>query len=389
MRSVQGEELLSTNYLLRNESFFPAPQARSLEDQRRLLPYDVEKYYLVIFEDETPVATASCTPYTQAVRGQVYPMGAIASVATHPGARRKGYSRRIMTAMFAHMQENGMVVSGLHPFRESFYERLGYVPFAYMRYIQVAATNLAPLMRLKLSGAVERLHIHEGYDVYRNFLLNIQPQIHGMALRPPQNASMLRDDAQYWVALARDGDQLLGLMTYRITDFIEDLIVHDFYYTSSQGKYLLLDYLARHIDQVKHIILRTRPEDRLETWWSDLEIALSSREMRPSGMGRVVMVEGLNGLQTGPGMFTARITDSACPWNEAIFRFETVDGQLQVSRAAKADCELSIQGLGALVYLGHEPSDFVYRGWGDPAPEVQSTLCSMFPPMLPFIHEDF
>lgn len=389
MRQVQGEELLYTNYPLRNESFFAAPQARSLEEQRYLLPYEEEKYYLVLFEEDTPVATASCAPYTQAVRGTVYPMGAIASVATHPSARRKGYSRQIMVGMYEHMYDSGQVFSGLHPFRESFYERLGYVAFPQMRYVRFPTANLLPLARRPIAGAVERLHIRDGFDIYRDFLYDIQPQIHGMSIRPPKNAAAIRNDAQYWVALARDQGDLLGAMLYNITGFLEDLDVRDFFYKNSQGKYLLLEYLARHVDQVKGVILKTRPEDRAETWWNDLEVNLSTRFMRPAGMGRVVIVEGIGGMETGPGAFTARISDAYCPWNNGIYRFETVDGWLTVSPAAQADCDLSIQGLGALVYLGHEPGDFVYRGWGDPSPEVQAVMRTMFPPMLPFLHEDF
>ncbi len=108
-------------------------------------------------------------------------------------------------------------------------------------------------------------------------------------------------------------------------------------------------------------------------------------------MGRVVDVAKLGGMHTGPGRFTARIADPLCPWNEKTWQFETVDGLLQVSSAdANAvGCDLSIQGLTALVYGTHDPGDFAIRGWGSPPPELQSAMRAIFPPMVPHLHERF
>jgi hypothetical protein len=79
------------------------------------------------------------------------------------------------------------------------------------------------------------------------------------------------------------------------------------------------------------------------------------------------------------------------PWNEGTWRFESVDGLLDVQQAAEAaaDCTLHVQALAALAYGTHDPGDFAVRGWGDPSPEVQTTLRAMFPRMLPHLHELF
>jgi hypothetical protein len=112
-------------------------------------------------------------------------------------------------------------------------------------------------------------------------------------------------------------------------------------------------------------------------------------------MGRVVDEAqiGANGVRTGPGCFSARITDPLCPWNEGVWRFETVDGVLQVGSAEGAesapDCALSIQALETLVYGTHDPGDFAFRGWGAPSTQVQATMRAMFPRMLPHVHEIF
>ncbi|MBN1811941.1 MAG: sterol carrier protein domain-containing protein [Anaerolineae bacterium] len=87
------------------------------------------------------------------------------------------------------------------------------------------------------------------------------------------------------------------------------------------------------------------------------------------------------------------LTDPLCPWNEGVWRFETVDSLLQVHPVASAedaaDSTLSIQALAALVYGTHDPADFTFHGWGDPLPQMQAMMRGMFPRMLPHLHEIF
>jgi predicted acetyltransferase len=90
--------------------------------------------------------------------------------------------------------------------------------------------------------------------------------------------------------------------------------------------------------------------------------------------------------------FSARISDPICPWNEGVWQFSAVEGRLVVQSApagATADTDLTIQGLSALIYGTHDPADFALRGWGSPAPALQTTLRQMFPAGLPYLHEYF
>jgi hypothetical protein len=122
-------------------------------------------------------------------------------------------------------------------------------------------------------------------------------------------------------------------------------------------------------------------------WLADIEVKTEPQTRAP--MGRVVDVANISGMQIGPGRFSARVTDPLCPWNEGIWQFESVGGELQVNAADEADCDLSIHALAALIYGTHDPGDFPFRGWGNPSPAVQTTMRSMFPRMLPHLHEYF
>jgi hypothetical protein len=72
-----------------------------------------------------------------------------------------------------------------------------------------------------------------------------------------------------------------------------------------------------------------------------------------------------------------------------MWRFESSGGTLQVSKSSKADCELTIQGLSALIAGTRDPQDFQLRGWGDPDPVIQAAMREMFPRLIPFMHENF
>jgi hypothetical protein len=94
-------------------------------------------------------------------------------------------------------------------------------------------------------------------------------------------------------------------------------------------------------------------------------------------------------MSVGAGSFSARILDPLCPWNEAAWHFEGRGGKLEVAKTPAAECELSIQGLSALIAGTRDPQEFPLRGWGNPDPALQSIMRGMFPKMIPFLHENF
>ena len=97
----------------------------------------------------------------------------------------------------------------------------------------------------------------------------------------------------------------------------------------------------------------------------------------------------ISGMEAGEGSFSARIIDPLCPWNEGTWNFSGREGRLQVSKASQVDCDLTIQGLTALIAGVHEPQDIPLRGWGNPDPEMQSSQRILFPPLVPYMHEMF
>jgi predicted acetyltransferase len=389
IRELQGDEIYDVMHQLPFYAFRSSPPLGDKIERQESLQRREGAHFVAIFEDSRAVTCAESAPLIQNMRGALFPMGGILDVTTDPAARRKGYAKRSLAHLYRLLHEDGRVTSCLYPFRESFYERLGYVTLPQPRKAIFAPSALLPILDRDPGGSVERVLLGDAYDVYRDFIFKVRPHIHGMAeFEYDDWFGAHKND--YWLALAKVGSELVGLMLYdmkgeRITEFT--MGVRRFFYLTSQGKYLLLAWIAHHTDQANRVELFLPPFEHPETWASDLQVHLEAAFITP--MGRVLDVSKIGGMATGPGRFTARIEDAICPWNEGVWQFESVDGKLVVRSAGVPDCDLGIQAISALAYGTQDPADFVIRGWGNPAPAVQDTMRSLFPPLLPFVHETF
>jgi predicted acetyltransferase len=390
IRRMPTEEMLEILFPLAGYAFHSSPPFQGQEEWNETVRQREGVTYWALFEDDTAVATVASTAMTQHVRGALYGAGAVWAVTTHPAARRKGYCRRLMARLLAADREEGRPLSTLYPFRESFYEQMGYVTFPLPRKARLAPSSLSPLLKRNLGGEVELVLIGDGYDTYRDYLYKLQRRVQGMGVFVYGSKAQAQRQNRSWLALARVDGELVGLMLYdlkgeRPTEL--DLRALRFYYDTSQGKYLLLQWIARHVDQAKEVEIWLPPFEQPETWLADIQVTTESQERAP--MGRVADVAAIGGMHTGPGRFSARISDPICPWNEGVWGFETVDGALQIAPAEQADCDLTIQAMAALVYGSHDPDDFSIRGWGNPSPDILGTMRSMFAPQLPYLHEYF
>jgi predicted acetyltransferase len=390
IREVTGQEMLEVMFPLLIYAFVPSPPLPNKEEW-------LEKYvqpregltYVALFEDGTPVTGAGSKEMTQQVRGGLFGMSAIWGVASMPQARRKGYAKRVMGHLLAVLREAGQPLSTLYPFRESFYERLGYVTLPGPQAAKFSPLGLLPLMEKDLGGQVEITLIGEAYEDYQDYLHQVQNLTQGMAV-PKASYRSRMERRPCWLAQAKVDGQLVGIMVYKlmgaqINQFC--MQVTRFHYSTTQGKYLLLEWIARHADQATNVELWLSPDERPETWLPDLKVKTELLDEIP--MGRVVDIAKIGGMQVGPGGFSAHFSDPLCPWNEGIWKIETVDGLLRISQAKEAECELKIQALSALVYGSKDPSEFVMHGWGNPSPQIQVSMRSMFPRLLPYLAEVF
>jgi hypothetical protein len=370
---------------------FGASPEPSPENDNRGVDYLQAARLLVSYDAGAPMAKLCTHPMTINVRGSVVPMGGVAGVSTMPAGRRKGHVRALMTQAFGHMREDGQPVSALYPFRESFYERLGYAGWVKPRYATLHPAELQPLLRMDKPGTIEHMRIAGGYDAWVAFLRNYQADCHGFSLAHPTNMARLRDDDNVWLVLVREGDEITGAMTYRITGFIGSLIARTFYTRTVAARYQLLDWIARHADQVKEARVRIPADVFPETWFRDMEASTATidKENWDAPMGRIISIDGLSGIDAGDGEVTIDVTDEHCPWNAGTWTLRGTGGTLEVSPGGTPTASLTTQGLSALLFTGADPDMFRYRQWGELDPTTAEALRALFPPAVPFLHEEF
>jgi predicted acetyltransferase len=385
IRPLSQEERTTVPYKLGSYAFRPTPPLPDYEQWLKRSAY-YDGSFMGVFDGDTALAVAGMSAITEQIRGTFYACAGLWGVTTDPMARRQGHTRDMLIRFFASMREHNFPFSTLYPFRESFYDRLGYVTFPQTRNARFSPQALQPLLKKNLVGHVTRFDVAHGLELYQAYLHKCHPHIHGMGLFADSYREGLIDTNDYWLAVAQVEGETKGIMLYQIKGFADTMSVKHFYYDDSQGKYLLLEWFARHIDHVKEIELALPPAEHPETWFPDLAVTLSANQ---GAMARIIDVAKIGGMHTGPGAFSAQITDPQCPWNEGSYRFATIDGTLQVQPTQEAECHLTIQGLTALVYGTHDPETFAIRGWGNPTPELQDTMRAIFPPMLPYLHEAF
>jgi predicted acetyltransferase len=388
-RRLQGEEMLETLYTLNQYSLHPSPPYQNKDEWMGIVRERKGVTCHATFEDEMPKSIAVSTAMTQNMRGTLYPASGIWGVSTLPSARRNGYCRQTIASLLSAERDSGKAFSNLYPFRESFYERLGYVSFPLTKIAKLTPAALAPLLKMEMGGEIELKLIGDAYDTYREYLAEMQGHTHGMAFfdvgdRVVANRNTL------WVALAKFNGKIEGLMLYRImgeevTKY--NFVAYRFYYQTSRARYLLLNWIARHVDQADRAEIWLLANEYPEIWLADIQVKTESA-VRAS-MSRVLDVEKIGGMNVGEGSFAAQVIDPLCPWNEGVWMFESSGRKLVVSKSSQADCEVSIQGLTALIVGTHDPQDFSLRGWGNPEPVLQVVLRNMFPKAIPFLHENF
>ena len=151
IRRLHGDDILDVQHELDSYAFSPTPPMPEKSTWRQFLEPRYGGLFLALFEDGQPMAIAASRSMTENVRGKLFPMGGIWSVAAHPEGRRKGYTKHLMTDLLAAIRDEGQPFSTLYPFRESFYGRLGYASFPHARVVQFATAHLAPVFKLPLN----------------------------------------------------------------------------------------------------------------------------------------------------------------------------------------------------------------------------------------------
>lgn len=389
IRRVEGEEILTTAAPLQAYAFgdSPVPPA-AVEEMRADLPYGSAKTQLVAFDGDEAQAVVVGIPMRQNVRGRVLPMLGVSGVASHPAARRKGLVRSLLTRLHEEFRDAGHPVSTLYPFRPSFYERFGYAGFPMPRTVRLYPDGLDRLARVDVPGEVGFHRIADVFDEFVSFLERFLAARHGFAVFPANTKP--RDENKDWVALARQGDELTGLMLYRTRGLGHELQARSFLTLGPNARTLLLQWLARHADQFSAFDLPLPPDERPDLWYTDVRYHDQSRVEAPlhsAPMGRILSVEGLSGIGAGSERVTVEVVDD--PFIGGIWELDGTGGTLEVRAGRSPEATLTAHGLAGLVYGSLTPHELALRGYGSVDAAVAERLARLFPAASPYLFAQF
>jgi predicted acetyltransferase len=336
------------------------------------------------------VSTVAVIDFQQSIRGVIKRMGGIAEVGTYPEARYQGNIRKLMKYAFVQMHKNGFPVSMLAPFKESYYMKFGYAK-ANAPYIVVVpnhAIRYALSMDLGPDWIIERYRAQDVQKQYFEFF-NAVPlnQFHGFITFSdisPQVWKMRCKDSLI-VFVKQDG-KTLGMARYRIQrkdprdEDSQELNIIDFYWANPTARSKLLNFFAKHADQVQTFTFHVPFDVKIEHWFKD--ITLQVKRFNP-WMVRVLDVEtALSGLPgEGEDELRIQVIDGMCEWNNHIFALRSENDILQVQRTSgTSGADISINALSALVYGTLPVEELEYHGFLQIKEEwVRHTLNRWFP----------
>ncbi|TDC82026.1 GNAT family N-acetyltransferase [Micromonospora sp. KC606] len=392
LRRLAAEERLTTSFPLQTYAFEASPPTRErVEAFHQYLPYNKGNRTLVVEEGGETQAAASAIPMRQNLRGRVLPMAGVAGVATHPLARRQGHVRALMHQLLDEMRDEGHPLTALYPFRAGFYERFGYVGLPRARTVRFSPADLAPLLRAELPGEVTWERIGAGYAGFRSFTERCLRERHGFAIFPDYRAAGLRDRDDRWLVSARIGGATAGVLTYRIDDHGGELHGDDLLTADPYARALLLQFLARHVDQVERVSLQVAADELPELWLTDLALHVEARVTRPGSsapMARLLSLDALAGLPAGSGRVRVELVDDR--WLAGTHVLDGTTGRLELASGGSVpSATLTAAGLSALAFGVLDPAEVDVRGLGQVGPEAATELRRLFPRELPYLFAEF
>lgn len=392
IRQVTAEERTDTMFPLQTYAFMSSPWAdteRSAYAER--MRYFRTSVSLVAEEDGRALAAVAAFPMRQNVRGVLHDMAGVASVSSHPAARRRGFVRELLGRLLRQMSDQGCTVSALYPFRPSFYGRLGFVGLPRARTATFAPEGLAHLLRADLPGEVERLTMREAFDDYNALTLRLLGDRHGFSVYDEVRTAEFRENP-HWVALARVDGEVVAAVAYRIDRFGGELIADDLLATGPLGRALLLQYFARHVDQVARVRVTIGADEVPELWGTDFAVLTQGKVAYPSNggpMARLLSMEALTGTVTAAEeSITVEVVDDDFIGGRYLLAGES--GRLTVEPSKnEPQATLTCAGISALGYGVLDPIEVVTRGFGQVEPSAVGPLNALFPRRMPYLFADF
>jgi hypothetical protein len=308
---------------------------------------DFNLSYGYFVKDEL-VSTWFVFPWQIFIRGKTFPLGAIADVTTQPNFRRRGYIRELFEHSLTQMKNEQISISGLYPFKYSYYEKFGYALCAEEKMIKSDPRNLLLPEKYTLL-TIKKIPKERSFVTIKE-LRDLVGKKHSFMKLPDQLTWKIRRlrkrDEVYGVY---NKNELEGYFIARITKLPEGewsstLDFNEVVFATQNAFVTILQYIKQHTDQTG------------EFWYPLIqnELGFSSFERkfditirhRPAIMLRIIDAEQVLKQLPYPSdidfSFTLKLHDQWAAWNNATFKVIIQKGKAEIKQVETNDCDIAL-----------------------------------------------
>lgn len=349
-----------------------------------------------VFDDGELVAICRHHFLRATVRDTTHSIGCLASVATPPEHRRKGYVRALVRSFLEEYRDRGVPLSALWAFDYPFYDRFGWALANRYAIRECSPSGLSGVTS-HASGTFVRL----GPDEYDRLatVLGTHCIPYTLAVERPE---------EWWrerVFRSRKGDphvygwesdgELRGYLLYTIESEGDDAVidVREAAYVDYGAYRQLLRFLAQHRSQAETVRLYGPVDDPLRELVDDP--ATVETTIHPGPSIRLVdvetVLEAIEYPTDATGSLVLGVEDPVADWNDRAFRVDLDGGSATVeTTSAGPDVELGIGALSQLVVGYRTPADLdAADELTVDSSEMRTLLGAAFPSRSVFLRERF
>lgn len=298
------------------------------------------------FDGKTLASVITLYPFEMNWAGHIVPMAGLAGVMSAPEHLRQGHVRALVLDAFEKLYEEGVAWILEYPFDPAYYARFGYQSVPNGARLELPCKALFsgnPPSAERLSAAdIDKLKpIYEQFaSAYTFTLLRRSGACDAWTnlLKSPWTS---RERTVYLL------DDNYCVFDFRYGKKENVLRVHDFAYSSPQGRAKLLQFLGSFQGQADKVKLHLPSDDPL--------VFDFARYIKPADtILQARLIDAQAALEAGSspfeGRFNLKLEDGVCPWNSATLKIEIGEGRVS-ARASSASPDLRMNARTLVLLL--------------------------------------
>lgn len=321
-------------------------------------------------------------------------MGGIAGVASYPEHRRKGHVNALMKRALEDMDQEGNIVSFLHPFQIDFYRRFGWEIISDNRKVTVEKIDLKPVE--SQPGKIKR-HNEKGHTIDIEKIYDQYASKH---------SAMLARDSEWWAtsiygsqtaAVYYDTkNEAAGYLLFEVKDNV--MKVEEYVSLTHEARKGLWNFICQHDSMVDRVEVLISIHDPFPYFLKEPKL---KTEIYPYFMGRIVNAE--KALSTYPFITSTagknvflHLDDTSAPWNTGTYiigqegvKFHPGKEGNSCVTAPKRGLHLNINTLTAMLFGYKRPLELyeldLLTGDIDEIEELEHSI----PAFKPFFYDFF